>query len=50
MREDITITESEYLALQNQIKALKINIDNKFNTIIIVVNNKSASDIIITVL
>ena len=42
MRKDIAITESEYLALQNQIKTLKINMNNKLNTIIIAVNNRLA--------
>ena len=45
MRKDIIIAESEHSVLQNQIKALKININNKFNTVIIAVNNKSTSDI-----
>ena len=44
MEEDIIIIESEYLVLQNQIKALKIDTNNKLNTIIIAVNNRSASD------
>ena len=44
MKEDITITELEHLALQNQIKSLKINITSKFNNIMIAVNNKPASD------
>ena len=47
MKEDIAITESEHLALQNQIKTLKINMNNKLNTIITAVHNRSASDTII---
>ena len=46
MRENITIIESEHLALQNQIKTLKININKKLNTIVIAVNNRSASNTI----
>ena len=42
MKEDIIIAESEHLVLQNQIKALKINMNNKLNIIIIAVNNRSA--------
>ena len=44
MKEDVIIAESEHLVLQNQIKALKINIDNQLNTIVIAVNNKFTSD------
>ena len=50
MRKDIAIIESEYLVLQNQIKVFKIDINNNLNTIIIVVNNKSALNITTTVL